>query len=174
MVTEELIQQARDILAQVAPGTGVLVVPDSVALGNNPAITLKKQIHVNLYRQQLVSPEVLKYVDSTIKDRWPDWAGAIAIDTILVQEGIVAGQDQALKCAVIWHEQGHVIHGAAESGDVYLFEAQSLNNAALQGQLKPGDVRRVVEGRVPQYKMAVDPGKAALAAFLSTTWNIIL
>jgi hypothetical protein len=173
MVTQDLIDEAVAILNQIAMGA-ILVVPDSVAFGDNPAITLKKAIHVNLYRQQLVAPEVLKYVDAGIIAQWPGWAAGIAVDTILVNEGILAGRDKALKCAVIWHEQGHVVHGASESGNVYLSEVQNLANAAGTGYLTAPAVANVVAARVPNYRKAVNPGRAALDAFVLLNWNIVL
>jgi hypothetical protein len=174
MVTQDIIDEARNIMAMVAPGTGILAVPDSVAFGDNPAITLKKPLQVSTYRNMLVAPEVVKYVASSIVANWPGWAANIGIDTVLVNEGILAGKDKALKCAVIWHEQGHVVHGAAESGSVYLFEVQSLANAVATNDLQANDVTRVVTSRVSQYRKAVDPGKAALAAFVLANWNIVL
>jgi hypothetical protein len=174
MVTQDLINEALAILGQIAPGTGILVVPDSVAFGDNPAITLKKQLQVTTYGKMLVAPEVVKYIDSGIVANWPTWAANIGIDTILVNEGILAGKDKALKCAVIWHEQGHVTHGAPESGNVYLFEVTNLFNAVGTGYLGANDVLRIVTSRLPQYRKAVDPGRNALAAFLLANWNLVL
>lgn len=174
MVTQDLIDAALAILGQIAPGSGILVVPDSVAFGDNPAITLKKQLQVNTYRKMLVAPEVIKYVGAGIVANWPTWAANIGLDSILVNEGIVAGKDKALKCAVIWHEQGHVVNGAAESGDVYLFEVTSLANAVATGYLTANDVLRIATSRLTQYRKAVDPGRNALAQFLLANWNLVL
>ena len=174
MVTQDLINEALAIMGHIAPGTGILAVPDSVAFGDNPAITIKKQLQVTTYQKMLVAPEVLKYVAAGIIANWPTWAANIGIDTVLVNEGILAGKDKALKCAVIWHEQGHVTHGAAESGNVYLFEVTNLFNAVGTGYLAANDVLRTVTARMVQYRKAVDPGRTALATFLLANWNLVL
>lgn len=170
MVTQDLIDKALAILHTVAPGGAILAVPDSVAFGDNPAITLKLPLTVTTYKKQLVAPEVVKYVDPALNAQWLNYANALAVDTILVNEGIVASQDRALKSAVIWHEQGHVLNTRTESGNVYLFEVQSLQNAVAD--LGANNVQRIVQSRVPQYRMAVDPGKTALSNFVQATWGI--
>lgn len=173
MVHDHDINAAQGILAAApnAVGVNLLVVPDSIAMGDNPAITIKKNIHVGLYQKQLTAPESVKYVDNALLPTWPILVNAVAIDTILLQEGIIQGQDEVLKRAVIWHELGHVLHGAAESGQVYLHEITLLFN-----HYGAAPSLAVVNSRVGQYRKvpATDVNRAALAAFLLLNWNIVL
>src|SRR5687767_7100723 len=108
MVHNNDILAAQAILAAAPNSAGVnlLVVPDSVGMGDNPAITIKKQLHATMYQNQLQAPECLKYVHATLLPAWPGLVANVALDTILVQEGIAQSNDQVLKSAVIWHELG--------------------------------------------------------------------
>lgn len=165
MVTPDVLETARQVLGQLTRNgpVHIIVVPDSVGLGDNPAITIKKSLHLSMYRSQLQTDNVTKYVDKKLLEggEWKRIVDSMALNTILVQEGMVVSRDQTLRAAVIWHEYGHVLHGAAESGNVYLHEIESLWAACKA--LGEENVRRVIQDRVPQYRKAVDPGKEALA-----------
>lgn len=173
MVHDHDINAALAILAAAPNSAGVnlLVVPDSIGTGDNPAITIKKPIHVGTYQRQLIAPESVKYVDNALQLAWPGLVNTVALDTILVKEGIIQGRDEVLKRAVIWHELGHVLHGAAESGQVYLHEVTLLLN-----HYGAAPVQAVVTSRTSQYQMvpAVDANRGALAAFLLANWNIVI
>jgi hypothetical protein len=173
MVHDYDITAAQAILAAAPNSAGVnlLVVPDSIGTGDNPAITIKRQIHVGIYQQQLTAQESVKYVDVALQPAWPGLVNAVALNTILLKEGIIQGRDEVLKRAVIWHELGHVLHGAAESGQVYLHEVTLLFN-----HYGAAPVQAVVTSRTNQYQMvpANDVNRAGLAAFLLANWNIVI
>lgn len=173
MIHNNDIQAAQAILAAAPNSAGVnlLVVPDSIGMGDNPAITIKMQLHATSYQKQLQAPECLKYIHATLQPAWPGLVANVAINTILVKEGIAQSNNQVLKSAVIWHELGHVLHGAPESGQVYLHEVTNIFNA-FGG---PNSLNTVT-ARMPQYRMtpAADPNRAALAGFLLANWNLIL
>jgi hypothetical protein len=173
MVHDQDITDAQNILlaAPNSAGVNLLVVPDSIGTGDNPAITIKKPLHVSTYQRQLTAPECVKYVDAALLPNWPALVAAVGIDTILVKEGIVQGRNDALKRQVIWHELGHVLHGAAESGQVYLHEVTLLFN-----HYGAAPVQALVAARTSQFQTVPqgDPNRAPLAAFLALHWNIAI
>lgn len=171
MITNATIADAQAILAQVAGNGTIVVVPQSISVGtaDNPAICLKKQIQVTWIRNQMGQPENRRHVAPDVD--WDALIASVALNTIVVQEAVFDGTP-AYKSAVIWHENGHVLYGAAESGDVYLYEVTELTNH--QNALGTPAVRTVLVARTPSYRAAVDPGKIPLRTFLQATWNITL
>jgi len=174
MVNNAMILAAQNILAQAPNSAGVnlLVVPDSVAMGDNPAITIKQGIHVGHYRNLCNAPESVKYVDPALLANWPVLVGNIAIDTILVQEGVMGnGFNAVLRDTVIWHELGHVLHGRTENAQVFLHELNQILN--VHGQ--PA-TQAIVTSRRPSYNSvpANDVNRPALALLLLNTWNVVI
>jgi hypothetical protein len=172
MITNAIIAQAQAILAQLAGGGGtIVVVPQSISVGtaDNPAICLKKPIQVKWVKDQMGQQENRRHVAPDVD--WDALIASVGLDTIVVQEAVFAGT-QAYKSAVIWHENGHVLYGAAESGDVYLYEVVELTTH--QNDLGVPAVRTVLQARTASYRAAVDPGKAALRVYLLNNWNINL
>lgn len=62
MVRKQDISIAKNVLTRAPQGTqvNILVVPDPIAMGDNPAITIKLPLHQKNYRQQLMAPESVK------------------------------------------------------------------------------------------------------------------
>jgi hypothetical protein len=173
MVSDAYLNEAAAIVAQVAQGPArVVVVPASLSVGTaeNPAICIKKTLTLNWVRNQMGADEVLKYVGQDARGTWDNLRTNLALDDIVVSEGVFE-KALAYKSAVVWHEYGHVLHGSAESGDVYHYEVNELTNrqAQIGGQQA---VRTVLQGRVPSYRKAVDPGVATLRGLLANTWQI--
>jgi hypothetical protein len=50
----------------------------------------------------------------------------VVIDTILVKESVMDEPDEARRCGQLWHEWGHVVHGADESGSVFAAEIAAV------------------------------------------------
>lgn len=173
MVHDQDITAAQNVLARAPNGAGVniLVVPDSIGMGDNPAITIKLPLHVRNYKQQLRMPESVKYIHAGLLPNWDGLVGNIGVNTILVKEGVVQGRDTINRDQVIWHELGHVLLDSAETGRVYLHELTRMFNAhgaqATQNH---------VSGRRDQYAKVSesDADKAALRQLLQQTWNVII
>lgn len=169
-ITSAVLADARELLAQVGGAVNLIVVPRAMSVGTaeNPAICIKKDITVKWVKQQMGQPEISKDVDASVD--WQAMIDGVGINTIVLHEGAFSGT-KADKAAVVWHEYGHVVHGADESGNVYLYEITNLfNNQAPLGEKA---VKSLVTRRSKSaYNKAVDPGKAALSAFLATNWGI--
>jgi hypothetical protein len=172
-VTSQALSSAADILAQLAPqqAATVVVVPASMSVGTaeNPALCLKKPLQLKWAKDQMAAPEVTKSVHTDIHDLWAELRANLKLNDILISEGVFE-KSLAYKSAVVWHEYGHVVSGATENGNVYLVEVQNLAN--LIG-VEPS--RAVVTERAASaYKKALNPGRAALSTFVSTTWGITI
>ena len=169
MVRQRFLQEARRILDEIqgAANVPIVVVPPAVALGDNPAVTIKKPLHRKMYRDQMTNAKPDNYDKDVNVD---DLVQRIDLNSILVKDGILEEGTEALKRAVIWHEYGHVVGSAEETGDIYLNEVQRLTEA--QDRLGPEDVRSVIDFRTDQYKKAVEPGKDRLENYLRDHWNI--
>ena len=171
MVTQQTLDEAKAILIQVVnPAPNVIVVPASMSVGdaNNPAICIKKAITKKWVTDQLSQPEIQRgFKDVDVSQL----STTVDINTLVISEGVFDRKTPAYKSAVVWHEHGHVLHGPAESGNVYLYEVTCLHNA---GGLDTSAVSQVVRARISSYKLATDPGVGALRTFLQNTWAITI
>lgn len=164
MVVQRVVTQAHltTAVALLGGATAIVVVPTSFQLsGANPAITIKRQNQATLY-QRMVEAKWEEFDQSL---NMATIQGMVGLNTILVKESVL-GYNEALKRAIIWHEQGHVLYDILETGRVYLHELTSLRNAGLP----PADTMNVVTGRRAAYQAAKDPGVSDMLAELNTNW----
>ncbi|WP_424214016.1 hypothetical protein ACN20G_19150 [Streptomyces sp. BI20] len=153
---------ASGILWRIRPGASIVVVPDSFNLqAANDALTIKTQTQIDLYRntvdfegrRQEKSPELI----SAVQQR-------IVLDTILIKIATVKEGGIALE-GKIWHEFGHVLHGAPENGLVFAHELDSVRRVygdAIAREWVVGPNRGL--GYFATF--AVNPGKDNLEAHL--------
>jgi hypothetical protein len=172
MITNAILAQARVILTQVAGDGGlIVVVPQSMPVGTeeNPGLCLGTDVQVKEIQDQMGQAETRKHIAPDVN--WDALIARVRLDTIVVREAVFGGT-KAYQSAVIWHENCHVMYGATENGDVYLQEVVLLTT--YSNDLGVDAVRTVLEGRIPAYRAAVDPGKSGLASYLRNTWSITL
>ncbi len=118
-ITGAHLDAAKRVLAEIGGGDNIVVVPDRVILGvGNHAVTIKDESKVGFFRMG-IDKDAYEGVDV---DALID---SIGMDTILVHPGVL-GDPDALRCGTIWHEHGHVLHGAAENGNVFAHELACL------------------------------------------------
>ncbi|UQU61533.1 hypothetical protein COUCH_21010 [Couchioplanes caeruleus] len=172
MIDSAVLDQAERILAQVAPKEVVIVVlPKSMSVGlsGNPGMCVKTEQQKTWITGQMDNAR--DYVAENLADRWNELMKAVAINTLVIKEEVFAGTP-AYQSAVIWHEYGHALHEASETGNVFLFEVATLTEN--RSTLGDKDVRDVLNSRTAAYKGAKDPGRAELIAFLEEQWQIKL
>jgi hypothetical protein len=150
---------ARGILGMVGGATDVVVVPNSFDLQpGNPAITLQDEGQVETYHQAIDA--------HTARFPGPDVTALkkrVVPKTILIKKTAM-DQGQPHSSGIIWHEHGHVLHTASESGAVFAHEIDQVD-----AQLGTDTARwwvTVKRGLAYLARYAGDPGIADLQATL--------
>jgi hypothetical protein len=118
-ITDAHLAAAKQVLGEIGGGDNIVVVPDRVILGvGNHAVTIKDDSKISFFRMG-IDEDAYEGVDvAKLKE-------SIGMDTILVHPGVLSDPD-ALRGGTIWHEHGHVLHGAAENGNVFAYELTCL------------------------------------------------
>jgi glycosyltransferase involved in cell wall biosynthesis len=113
--------KAREVLSRIGGTEDIIVVPNSFNLqGSNKAITIKSEDQVERYRATIVSAAKSRpEVDGLATGR------RLVINTILVKDELL-GLGELEVCGQIWHEHGHVLFDAKESGNVFAHEISCL------------------------------------------------
>lgn len=153
-----LDERAQVVLARIGGTEDIIVVPNAFNLqGTNQAITIKSEDQVERYRATIVSATRSKpELDGEAIGR------RLVINTILVKEELF-GLDDLEVCGQIWHEHGHVLHEAKETGNVFAHEITCISE-----NFPDRVVWWAKEKRKLAYlaRYASDPGKAELVSTL--------
>jgi hypothetical protein len=135
----------------VGSGT-IAVVPSGVDMqAGNSAICIKSGTQVMAFKMKLA-----KLKDAYPEELYETVRDMIAVDTILVKKYVLDEPDTK-RCGIIWHEYGHIAHGAAENGNVFAQELESVetNFNAEAAKSYVADVRGGIDYFV---SYANDPG----------------
>jgi len=149
----DLDATAAAALRMIGGNTEIVIVPGSVDMQpGNSAITIKSGDQIENYRGQIgAAAAKMQGVDATaVKAR-------VQIDTILIKEGLMRAGGLDMR-GNIWHEYGHVLYGAAESGSVFAHEVN-----AIAAQFSKDTARQwVLEKRTLNYFAATPPRLASV------------
>ena len=161
-VTAGDLAAAKAVLEEIGASSNIVVVPNTVMLGkDNNAVTIKDPGKIAFYRDEVL--------DDSLYDEgvnFPALKKSIDLNTILVSLSVLNSPD-LLKCGTIWHEQGHVAHGATENGSVFAHELRCLRTQRSAQDAK-AFVKDHREAGAYYTKTAVDPGLAELEQELKT------
>jgi hypothetical protein len=133
-------------------GGTIVVVPSGVDMqAGNSAICLKSGTQCTAFKMKLA--KVRGAYDDELYEKVREM---IDVDTILVKLYVLSEPDPK-RCGIIWHEYGHVQYGAAENGNVFAHELESIENniSAAAAQKYVDDVRGGIDYFV---SYANDPG----------------
>jgi hypothetical protein len=121
-ITSGDLDAAASILNMVGAGS-IAVVPSGVDMqAGNSAICIKSGTQATAFKMKLA-----KLKDAYPEELYETVRDMIAVDTILVKKYVIDEPDTK-RCGIIWHEYGHIAHGAAENGNVFAQEIASIES----------------------------------------------
>jgi hypothetical protein len=120
-ITDGDLAAAKGVLNEIGGGDNIVVVPERVILGvGNHAVTIKDDSKVSFFRLAIDEGAYQGVDVAALKE-------SIGMNTILVHPSVL-GDPGPLQRGTIWHEHGHVLHGAAENGLVFAYEITNLRS----------------------------------------------